>query len=288
VFLSFLIYDYFFVFYLRQEFSASGKVSRIFEIQFNLPQAIPAMSIKFSDIITPYDGTTDFSEWIDKVELVAKLQKVKELHNFFPLFFSGSAYNVYKSIPDDKKEDYETVKNILTKKFCSDACLAYEELIRRNFLTGETVENYYADICRLGKLVDPNISENIIKSAFLAGLPLDVKDKIRSSNDVISTALSEIVDRAKSIIKSSEICSVACYDDIRQSQNFKKPFNKYNSTSFNNRRVVKSNTYNTVECYNCKSTGHIARSCPNRYCFVCGAVDHLAPTCPDRCKQKNE
>ena len=45
------------------------------------------MSIRFSDLIDKYDGTGDFAQWLDKVEMVAKLQKVKELHTFVPLFF---------------------------------------------------------------------------------------------------------------------------------------------------------------------------------------------------------
>ena len=44
------------------------------------------MSIRFGDLIDNYDGTGDFAQWLDKVEMVAKLQKVKELHTSVPLF----------------------------------------------------------------------------------------------------------------------------------------------------------------------------------------------------------
>ena len=47
------------------------------------------MSLKFADIIKQFDGTGDFFEWLEKLELVAKLQKVKEMENVLPLSRSG-------------------------------------------------------------------------------------------------------------------------------------------------------------------------------------------------------
>ena len=44
------------------------------------------MSVKFGDIISKYDGSEDFAEWIEKVELVASLQNVKSLQKFFRYF----------------------------------------------------------------------------------------------------------------------------------------------------------------------------------------------------------
>ena len=66
------------------------------------------MSVKFGDIISKYDiiWFTKFSEWIEKVELVASLQNVKSLQTFFPLFLVGSAFSCYKSLDDYVKNDY--------------------------------------------------------------------------------------------------------------------------------------------------------------------------------------
>ena len=41
------------------------------------------MSIRFSDMISAFDGHSDFDDWIAKVEMVASLQDIKELVNFF-------------------------------------------------------------------------------------------------------------------------------------------------------------------------------------------------------------
>ena len=229
------------------------------------------MSVKFSDIISQYDGSSDFIEWVDKIELVAKLQKVSNLENFIPLFLTGSAYNVYKSISESDRKDYNTVKSILIDKFCSDSCMAYEELIRRRFLPGETVESYFADVDRLAKLIDHTISTAFIKSAFLAGLPNDVKEKVRSSNDVIALSLQEVMQRAKSIVKSGEICNAAYSSN-----------NKFND-SYTNHKQNKE-----IVCFNCQRKGHVSRYCQQRFCFVCGSKEHMASGCTKKFVAKND
>ena len=60
------------------------------------------MSVKFSDIVRQNDGESDFFEWAEKLELVAKLQKVKELENFLPLFLTGGAFLVYQGLSGEK------------------------------------------------------------------------------------------------------------------------------------------------------------------------------------------
>ena len=94
-------------------------------------QAISAMSIviKFADLVSQYDGSGEFSEWIQKLELVAKLQKVDELHVVLPLFLSGGAFAVYQGLSDEIKEDYKEVKNALTTAFSASPLTAYEEFI---------------------------------------------------------------------------------------------------------------------------------------------------------------
>ena len=167
------------------------------------------MSVKFGDIISKYDGSEDFAEWIEKVELVASLQNVKSLQKFFPLFLVGSAFSCYKSLDDYVKKDYELLKKAMIEKFCLDPCLAYEEFIRRRLQQGESVEFFYSDICRLAYLCDKNMSDVVIKSAFLAGLPIDVKSQIRASNDVTQLSLQDCISRAKAIIKSVDICATS-------------------------------------------------------------------------------
>ena len=63
-------------------------------------------SVKLSDIICRYEDQSisgDFAEWIEKLELVAKLQKIEDLKPFLPLFLNGAAFAVYKQLPDSVK-----------------------------------------------------------------------------------------------------------------------------------------------------------------------------------------
>ena len=61
------------------------------------------MSVRISDIITRFENTErsgDISEWLDKLELVARLQGVTQLESFVPLFLTGPAFAVYKQLGD--------------------------------------------------------------------------------------------------------------------------------------------------------------------------------------------
>lgn len=82
------------------------------------------MSIRFGDIIEKFNGTGNFAQWLDKVEMVAKLQKVAELESFVPLFLCGTAFDCYKAIGENDKANYGKIKSILIEKFCSDPILA--------------------------------------------------------------------------------------------------------------------------------------------------------------------
>ena len=102
----------------------------------------------FSDIVKQYDGESDFLEWVEKLELVAKLQKVKELENFLPLFLTGGAFLVYQGLSSEKKSDFNKLKQALLEAFSPDSLTAFEELKNRVF-RHESVDVYLADIKRL-------------------------------------------------------------------------------------------------------------------------------------------
>ena len=87
-------------------------------------------SVKVSDIITKYEGSAsgDFAEWLEKLELVAKLQKVEDLHTFLPLFLNGPAFAVYQQLSEADKNDFGKLKSGLLSAFGVDCYAAYEQL----------------------------------------------------------------------------------------------------------------------------------------------------------------
>ena len=127
------------------------------ELKYNFfcLQAIETLmaSPRISDIITKYDGSTDFSEWVKKLELVAKLQKITELENFLPLFLVGDAFAVYDALADGVKTKYDDLKDHLLKAFSLNSFAAFDRLVLRRYVPGESVDVYLSDLRRLIGLI---------------------------------------------------------------------------------------------------------------------------------------
>ena len=91
------------------------------------------MAVKLSDLIKCYENSKgeDFGVWIDKLELVAKLQKITDLTAFLPLFLAGDAFAVYKQLSDEVKTDFGQLKKALLTAFSVNNFNAYEQLRMR-------------------------------------------------------------------------------------------------------------------------------------------------------------
>lgn len=237
------------------------------------------MSLKCSDLIRQYDGTGDFLEWVQKLELVAQLQKIKDLHQFLPLFLSGGAFSVYQSISQADKDDYDLVKRSLTSAFSMGPFKAYEVFVARHLSVGESVDVYLADLSRVASLVSTKVDEDWIKCAFVCGLPEDIKSQMLASCSLAPMALHDVVEKARGLVSTRDTCFAGVVENSRR------------------------NGLRPTQCYRCNGFGHVARECAtadgadkikgagaygrrngggDRHCYVCGKVGHMASTCSAR------
>lgn len=229
------------------------------------------MSIKFSDIIEKYNGKSDFSDWIDRLEMIADLQDVKDLAKFMPLFLIDGALAVYKGFDPEVRKDYAKVKLLMIDAFCKDKFTVYESLLNRKLKHNESVDVYVADLKRMLLLIDRNCSEEFIKTSFVHGLPDNVKMQLKAACSLTKMTLDEIVQRSRALINSHfdslETCCVGKSERQQNTQYFNKE-----------RQVV---------CYGCGKEGHTRNRCPNvtsknRKCFRCGEVGHFIASCPSK------
>jgi hypothetical protein len=110
------------------------------------------MSIKYTDIIEQFDGGEYFSEGMCKLELVGKLQNVKDMEKFLPLFLSGGTFSVYEGLDDKVKQSFNLLKASLMKSFSFNPFRAYEK-------TGCTRVWMFilSDLRKLANLIDCNV-----------------------------------------------------------------------------------------------------------------------------------
>ena len=227
------------------------------------------MAVRLTDIVKNFVDTEtsgDVSEWLDKLELVAKLQNVPCLETFVPLFLSGSAFAVYKQLSDEEKGQYELVKGRLIQAFGVNKFVAYEQLQRRVLQENESVDVYVADLRRLVSLVGQTEAEPLLKCAFVAGLPTSVSVQLKSVSVVESMNLQELISRAR-MIMSTATSSGPCAAG---------------------RPIAAKSSSSTVTCYACGGQGHIAKNCANEgrsgtlrplTCYGCGAIGHIKKYC---------
>ena len=206
---------------------------------------------------------------------MAKSQGVANLAAFLPLFLTGGAFTVYQQFSEDDKKDYERVKLLLLRAFAVDQFAAYEILKDRKLKFGESVDVYLADVRGLIALICKNTqledSKELIKTAFVAGLPYDIKCQMKASCSMQSTSLEGLVERVRNLTR----CNLQ--------QNEVGCASKLTGKKENGDR----------SCFVCNSQSHLKKDCPKlnqgstKRCYLCNSPSHLLPQCPKKYDGRN-
>ncbi|XP_067947049.1 receptor-type tyrosine-protein phosphatase kappa-like [Watersipora subatra] len=73
----------------------------------------------------------DFADWQEKIELIAKIQKIDDLTAFLPLFLNEPAFAAYKQLGYETKNDYAKLKPVLLQAFGVNCYAVYDQPQRR-------------------------------------------------------------------------------------------------------------------------------------------------------------
>ena len=234
-------------------------------------QAITAMNDYDMKLVPSFDGTGDIVMWMKKIKLVATLKGNKDLATVIPLHLDGEAFCIYEEMSDADKTDPEKIEYALRTAFEIDRFTAYEKLQHRKWIPGEAADVYLSELRRLAKLACIE-NEEVLRGAFVVGLPSDVSQLLRMSAKTSSMSLNELCGKARYILAKRE-----------------KRFDRNTAAAPAFARTTISEPSAPAvgrRCFICGGE-HLARSCDKRVrsdrrtiiCWKCGDPGHVARRC---------
>lgn len=239
-------------------------------------------------LIPEYDGSGKQSvvEWLEKLQLVCKLQGVEEVANVIPLRLTGGAFAVYLQLAESDRKSAEKVKTALLAAFAADPYVAYDQFINRRLRAGESPDVYLADLRRLASLFG-GLTDKALACAFVAGLPEEIRQLLRAGSRMEALDLDQILTRARAVIKDDSVMAPT-------------------ETSLGAAACTSPGTEQCAaatrqRCFVCGGPNHVARDCLARHqgseksgeagiggsrrprrkvrCYRCGALGHFASAC---------
>ena len=235
-------------------------------------------NVRMSDLIRPFDGQGDIVKWLDKLKLVADLKGIEEggLVKTIPLFLEGSAYDMYTELSDAEKASEAAIKKKLVKAFGVNRYVAYEMFSRRVWKEGEPVDVFITDLRKLARLAGME-GEEVIRCAFVVGLPTTVSRELRASSSVDEMTLPQLLDRARALMAELHVGERSVVA-VSAAPSAGKPEREAEQRSV---REAEPRAGRAIRCFRCGGP-HLIRNCPTKpkfECWTCGKEGHSARVC---------
>ena len=207
--------------------------------------------VKLNDVLKPYSGEGDIEEWLLKVDLVAKLQKIKDVASFIRMFLEEDALTVYHQIPDEDAKNVDRIKLRLREAFGEDPFNAYEKFCQKKW-KGESVDVFITNLRKLAKSAGIK-EETVIKRAFVTGMPKVVAKEIRAMPSIELINVEDILVRTRALLAMERKYVYAVSYSSRQrrgnqreSENLIKRCYKCGGP-----HMIKECAYTSVVCFKC-------------------------------------
>lgn len=250
------------------------------ELSGGSSEAIAAMSVS-QEMMKSFDGSSgvEVETWLRKIKLVARLKKITALHEFLPLYLEGAAFAIYDQLSDKDKEDGSQIEKALLSAFAQDNFGAYDTFRQRSWLPGESVDVYLADLWRLARLAKV-ASDELVRCAFICGLPSDVSARLRATANISSTDLPTVAEQARIYLANGQYhnASVSVVGKGHEQKRLRKEIDRGQSADDVRGADNWKKNRTKIECYNCGGD-HLARHCKNVTCWKCGNRGHRSREC---------
>ncbi len=223
-------------------------------------QATRLPAVRVSDIVQCFNGEGDVVQWIEKLELVAELRGITDVQKILPLFLEGPAFAVYREMNSAQKGDLSAIKNALTDAFSLNPFQAYEQFIRRKWCD-EPVDVFLSDLRRLAKCAGIE-NEELLRRAFVVGLPPGVSRELRALVKIDSLNLSEILTRARALLAEQVEGNYSYVATARKDGKMRRETKRcFRCDGPHLMKDCKVSRLRRIVCWTCGEEGHVARQC---------------------------
>ena len=217
-------------------------------------------AVRVSDIVQCFNGEGDVVQWIEKLELVAELRGITDVQKILPLFLEGPAFAVYRKMNPAQKGDLSAIKNALTDAFSLNPFQAYEQLTRRKWCD-EPVDVFLSDLRRLAKCAGIE-NEELMRRAFVVGLPPGVSRELRALVKIDSLNLSEILTRARALLAEQVEGNSSYVATARKDGKMRRETKRcFRCDGPHLMKDCKVSRLRRIVCWTCGEEGHVARQC---------------------------